>query len=296
MRIVDLLLALLVVVVWGSNFVIMKLGVHSIPPLFFGSLRFAFAAFPMVLWVRPPDLPWRKIATWGLAQFALQFGLLLSSLKLGMPAGLASLVMQLQAFFTIALAWAVLRERARAVQLLGGAIALGGMALVAWNLQARSSLLGLLLVIAAALSWAVANVLAKRLGAVRAVAQAAWGSLFAALPLLVASLLFEGPAADWRALRGMDLASWLIVAFQSYPSTLFGFGVWAMLMRRYPAAQVAPFSLLVPVSGMLCAALVLHEPLQPWKLGAGALVLGGLTLNQLPALRQRWRSARSGLA
>ena len=293
MRIRDLLMALLVVIVWGSNFVVMKLGVRDIPPLLFCTLRFGFAAFPAVLLLRPPRLPWRRVAAWGLAQFAVQFGLLLTSLKLGMAAGLASLVMQLQAFFTIGLAWAVLRERARPVQLLGGAIALAGMGVVALNLHQRTSIVGLLLMIAGASSWAVANVLARRLGPANAVALAAWGSLYAVPPLLLLSLLTEGVGADLHALQAMDAASWLVVAFQSYPATLFGFGVWAMLMRRYPAAQIAPFTLLVPVTGMLTAALVLHEPLQDWKLLAGALVLGGLALNQLPALRQRLRAARA---
>ena len=293
MRVRDLLLTLLVVIVWGSNFVVMKLGVRDIPPLLFCTLRFGFAAFPAVLLLRPPRLPWRRVAAWGLAQFAVQFGLLLTSLKLGMAAGLASLVMQLQAFFTIGLAWAVLRERARPVQLLGGAIALAGMGVVALNLHQRTSIVGLLLMIAGASSWAVANVLARRLGPANAVALAAWGSLYAVPPLLLLSLLTEGVGADLHALQAMDAASWLVVAFQSYPATLFGFGVWAMLMRRYPAAQIAPFTLLVPVTGMLTAALVLHEPLQDWKLLAGAMVLGGLALNQLPALRQRLRAARA---
>ena len=291
MRARDLLLTLLVVIVWGSNFVVMKLGLRDMPPLLFCTMRFGFAAFPAVLLLRPPKLPWHRVAAWGLAQFAVQFGLLLSSLNLGMAAGLASLVMQLQAFFTIGLAWAVLRERARPVQLLGGAIALAGMGVVALNLHQRTSMIGLLLMIAGALSWAVANVLARRLGPTNAVAVAAWGSLYAVPPLLVMSLVFEGAGVDLHALRAMDAAAWLVVAFQSYPATLFGFGVWAMLMRRYPAAQIAPFTLLVPVTGMLVAALVLHEPLQDWKLLAGAMVLGGLALNQLPALRQRLRAA-----
>lgn len=296
MRLRDLLTALLVVIVWGSNFVVMKLGLRGMPPLLFCTLRFGFAAFPLVLFVRPPTAPWGKVVGWGMAQFAVQFGLLLTSLKLGMSAGLASLVMQLQAFFTIALAWFVLHERARVVQLAGGVIALGGMGVVAWNLHEGTSLIGLLLLIAGALSWAVANVWAKRLGQPNAVALAGWASLVAVPPLLLMSLLLEGPAADWHALRAMDAVSWLVIAFQSYPATLFGFGVWAMLMRRYPAAQIAPFTLLVPVSGMLAATLVLHEPLQAWKLGAGAMVLFGLALNQWPALRQRLRAREESVA
>lgn len=293
MRIRDLLLALVAVTIWGSNFVVMKLGLRDMPPLLFCTLRFGFAAFPMVLLVRRPSLPWQQVAGWGLAQFAVQFGLLLTSLKLGMAAGLASIVMQLQAFFTIGLAWALLRERARMVQLLGGMVALAGMGVVAWNLQQRTSMIGLVLMIGGAMSWAVANVIARRMGPANAVALASWASLYAVLPLLLLSLLLEGAGVDLRALRDMDAATWLVIGFQSYPATLFAFGLWAMLMRRYPAAQIAPFSLLVPVSGMLAATLVLHEPLQDWKLAAGAMVLGGLALNQLPALRHRLRAQRA---
>ena len=287
MRLRDLLLALLTVVIWGSNFVVMKLGLRGLPPLLFCAMRFGFAAFPMVLLVRRPQLPWQRVAAWGMAQFAVQFGLLLTGLKLGMAAGLSSIVMQLQAFFTIGLAWAVLREKARPVQLLGAAVALAGMGVVAWNLQQRTTLIGLLLLIAGAVSWAVANVLARRMGPVNAVALASWASLYATVPLLLMSLLLEGAGPDLRALHAMDAFSWLVVAFQAYPATLFGFGVWSVLMRRYPAAQIAPFTLLVPISGMLCATLVLHEPLQAWKLAAGAMVVGGLGLNQIPALRHR---------
>ncbi|WP_018913396.1 O-acetylserine/cysteine exporter [Thiomonas sp. FB-6] len=293
MRIRDLLLALLTVVIWGSNFVVMKLGLRGLPPLLFCALRFAFTAFPVVLLVRRPALPWWRVAAWGIAQFAVLFGLLMTGLKLGMAAGLASIVMQLQAFFTIALAWALLREKARPVQLLGGAIALAGMGVVAWNLQQRTSLVGLLLLIVAAASWAVANVMARRLGPVNAVALASWASLYAVPPLLLLSVLLEGAGTDLRALRDMDAMSWLVVGFQAYPATLFGFGLWAMLMRRYPAAQIAPFTLLVPVSGMLTAALVLHEPLQAWKLAAAAMVVGGLALNQIPSLRHRLLAQRA---
>ena len=293
MRVRDLLMALLTVVIWGSNFAVMKLGLRGLPPLLFCTLRFAFTAFPMVLLVRPPRLPWRRVAAWGMAQFAVLFGLLMTGLKLGMAAGLASIVMQLQAFFTIALAWALLREKARPVQLLGGAVALAGMGVVAWNLHQRTTLIGLLLLIVAASSWAVANVLARRMGPVNAVALASWASLYAVPPLLALSLLLEGAGKDWQALRDMDAMSWLVVGFQAYPATLFGFGLWAMLMRRSPAAQIAPFTLLVPVSGMLTAAWLLHEPLQAWKLAAAALVVGGLVLNQIPSLRHRLLAQRT---
>ena len=279
MRARDIVLALLVVSIWGLNFVVIKIGLRDLPPLLFTSLRFFFAAVPLVFFVRRPEIPLHLLTGWGLAQFALQFSLLFVGMKLGMPAGLSSLVIQLQAFFTIALAWWLLHEHARATQLIGAGIALSGMGIVAWHLDTRSTLVGLLLVMGAGLSWAVANILSKRMGRVQHLALAVWGSLIAVPPLLMASALIEGPRVIWQALHALTLESSLAVLFQYYPNTLLGFGVWSMLMRRYPAAQVAPFSLLVPVAGMLSASIVLNESLQTWKIAAGALVLSGLAVN-----------------
>lgn len=283
----DVALALLVVTLWGSNFVVIKLGLRDLPPLLFTSLRFFFAAFPLVFLVRRPAAPVGLLAAWGLTQFAVQFGLLFVGIHLGMPAGLAALVIQLQAFFTIGLAWGLLHEHARAMQLAGAAIALAGMGIVAAHLDRPSTLYGLLLVIGASVSWATANILIKRIGTVEPLALAAWGSLIAWPPLLALSLLVEGPGAIAAALHAMTWTSWATVLYQSYPNTLLGFGVWAMLMRRHVAAQVAPYSLLVPVVGMVCAAAVLGEPLQGWKIAAALLVLVGLGLNQMPGL-PRW--------
>uniref|UniRef100_E6PSE1 Cysteine and O-acetyl-L-serine efflux system n=1 Tax=mine drainage metagenome TaxID=410659 RepID=E6PSE1_9ZZZZ len=294
MRPRHVLLALLVVTIWGFNFVVIEIGLQGLPPLLFTSLRFFFAAVPLVFFVPRPTTDWRLLVGWGLAQFAVQFALLFVGMKLGMPAGLSSLVIQLQAFFTIGLAWWLLGEHARPMQLLGAGIALAGMGIVAWHLDTPGTLIGLLLVIGAGMSWATANILTKRMGAVEPLALAAWGSLVAVPPLLTLSLLMEGPATIIAALRGMNLESWGTVLFQSYPNTLLGFGVWSMLMRRYPAAQIAPFSLLVPVAGMLSAALVLHEALEPWKIVAGLLVLGGLALNQFAGRLRVWLRRAAG--
>ena len=293
MRPCHVLLALLVVTIWGFNFVVIEIGLQGLPPLLFTSLRFFFAAVPLVFFVSKPATDWRLLVGWGLAQFAVQFALLFVGMKLGMPAGLSSLVIQLQAFFTIGLAWWLMGEHARPMQLLGAGIALAGMGIVAWHLDTPGTLIGLLLVIGAAMSWATANILTKRIGAVEPLALVAWGSLVAVPPLLLVSAVVEGPHAMLAAVRDMNLKSWLTVLFQSYPNTLLGFGVWSMLMRRYPAAQVAPFSLLVPVAGMVSAALVLHEALEPWKVAAGALVLGGLALNQFAGRLQLWLRQRA---
>lgn len=286
MTMADILTALAVVTIWGFNFVIIKIGLRDLPPYLFTGLRFLFAALPMVFFIARPRAPWHLVAAYGVFQFALQFALLFIGIKLGLPAGLASLVIQLQAFFTIGLAVLLLGERPHVAQLIGGLIAMGGMALVAVHLEGHATVIGFLLVVLGGVSWACANIVTKKMGSVNALSLVVWGSLVAAPLLLGASWLFEGGAA-WES--ALHHASWKTVAavlFQSYPNTILGFGVWSMLMRRYAAATVAPFSLLVPVAGMISAALVLGEPLQWWKGAAGLLVLSGLALNQLAGQRR----------
>ncbi|MES2152022.1 MAG: EamA family transporter [Pseudomonadota bacterium] len=287
----DILIALAVVTIWGVNFVVIKIGLQDLPPILFTALRFLFAALPLALFVKRPAASWRLVAAYGLFQFALQFTLLFTGIKLGLPAGLASLVIQLQAFFTIGLAVLMLGERPQPVQLLGALVALGGMGLVAIHLEGQATLAGFALVVLAGVCWALANIATKKMGQVNALSLVVWGSLVAAPPLLLASWLFEGPAAwQWAAGR-FSINTACAVLFQSYPNTLLGFGIWSMLMRKYATATIAPFSLLVPVAGMLSAAIVLGEQLQWWKIVAGAMVLGGLALNQFGA--RIWTLARA---
>jgi O-acetylserine/cysteine efflux transporter len=276
----DILTALGVVIIWGVNFVVIKIGLQDLPPILFSALRFLFAALPLVLFVKRPQTSMGLVLAYGLFQFSLQFTLLFSGIKLGLPAGLASLVVQLQAFFTIGLAVLMLGERPKTAQLLGALIALGGMALVAIHLDGKATLVGFVLVVLAGLCWAVANIVTKKMGQVNALSLVVWSSLVATPPLLLASWLVEGGAAWQLAFQHFSLKTLAAVLFQSYPNTILGFGIWSMLMRRYPTATVAPFALLVPVAGMVSAALVLGEALQWWKIAAGALVLGGLALNQ----------------
>lgn len=279
----DILLALVVVLIWGFNFVVIKLGLQGLPPVLFTALRFACAALPMVFFVRRPAVPWRLLAGYAGFQFAFQFTLLFSGMKFGLPPGLASLVIQLQAFFTIGLAVLALGERPLVPQIIGALIAFSGMGLVALHLEANATLAGFLMVIAAGFSWGVGNIFTKRIGKVDALALVVWGSLLAAPPLLAASFIMEGPVAIASAFAKMNWLSAGAVLFQAYPTTILGFGIWSMLMRKYPTATIAPFTLLVPVAGMLSAALVLDEPLQWWKAAAGLLVLSGLALNQFGA-------------
>ncbi len=275
----DILIALGVVTIWGVNFVVIKIGLQDLPPILFTALRFLFAALPLVFFVKRPQTSIGLVLAYGMFQFALQFTLLFSGIKLGLPAGLASLVIQLQAFFTIGLAVLMLGERPKGMQLLGALVAFGGMALVAIHLEGKATLIGFVLVVLGGVCWAVANIVTKKMGQVNALSLVVWGALVATPPLLLASWLVEGGAAWQLAANNFSVKSLGTVLFQAYPNTIIGFGLWSMLMRKYPAATVAPFALLVPVAGMLSAALVLGEPLQWWKLAAGVLVLGGLALN-----------------
>jgi O-acetylserine/cysteine efflux transporter len=279
MKPADIVLALMVVAIWGFNFVVIKIGLQGLPPVLFTALRFAFAALPLAFFIPRPRIPLGLLAGYGLFQFALQFTFLFTGIGLGFPPGLASLVIQLQAFFTIGLAVLLLGERPRVEQLAGAAIALAGMALVAFHLDAKPTLIGFGLIVAGGLCWAAANILTKKMGAVNPLGLVTWGALVATPPLLAVSLLLEGPRAWHSAYTHLTWTSAGAVLVQSYPNTLLGFGIWSMLMRRYSTATVAPFSLRVPVAGMVSAALVLDEPLQWWKIAAGLLVLGGLALN-----------------
>lgn len=283
MTLPDILTALAVVTIWGVNFVVIKIGLQDLPPVLFTALRFIFAALPLVFFIKRPQAAWPLVLTYGMFQFAFQFTLLFSGIKLGLPAGLASLVIQLQAFFTIGLAVLMLGERPQAVQLIGALIALGGMGLVAIHLDSQATLIGFVLVMLGGVCWAVANIATKKMGQVNALSLVVWGSLVASPPLLLASWLMEGQAAWQLAAHNFSTKTLMTVLFQAYPNTILGFGIWSLLMRRYAAATIAPFTLLVPVAGMTSAALILGEQLQWWKVAAGMLVLGGLALNQFGA-------------
>jgi O-acetylserine/cysteine efflux transporter len=280
MKPADILLALAAVVIWGFNFVVIKIGLQGLPPILFTMLRFLFAALPLAFFIKRPDVPFRLLAGYGMFQFALQFTLLFSGMKLGFPAGLASLVIQLQGFFTIGLAVLMLGERPLGAQLAGALIAFSGMAVVALNLDAKATIIGFILVVVAGICWAAANIFTKKIGKTNPMALVIWGSLVATPPLALASLLIEGPGAWMQAAAQFNWISAGAVFFQSYPNTIIGFGIWSLLMRKYPAATIAPFTLLVPVTGMIASALILDEPLQWWKIVAGLLVLAGLALNQ----------------
>ena len=286
-----LLLALAVVIVWGTNFVVIRVGLDTLPPLTFASLRFALAFLPAALFVPRPAVSWRALAAYGgLIGFG-QFGLLFIAMNGRISPGLASLVVQSQVFFTIALAMRARGERLAGYQVVALVLATAGIALIAAFAGGSATPIGLALVLLAAVAWAGGNHVARESGVTNMLAFVIWASLFSVPPLLAAALALEGPAAITAALAQAGPGTWAAVLWQSLGNTLFGYAAWGWLLAQHPAATVTPLAMLVPVFGIGASAVLLAEPLPGWKVGAAALVIAGLAINTLWPIagRMPWR-------
>ncbi|HJV06676.1 MAG TPA: EamA family transporter [Chromobacteriaceae bacterium] len=293
MPLLDIAQALAIVLVWGVNFVVIKWGVADVPPLLLGALRFSLAAIPAIFFIRRPALPWRWLAAYALTVGVGQFGCLFSAIKLGMPAGLASVVLQSQAFFTLILAGLWLKERWQAAQIAGLLCAASGLVLIGLSKGGSMTALGLGLTLAAALCWATSNVVVRLMGQAGyksdPLGLVVWSSLIPPLPFLLLSWLLEGENRMLTALQHFSWSSFLAVAYLAFVATLLGYGLWSRLLGRHPANKVAPFSLLVPVVGLLAAALLLGERLTLLQTLGSLLLLGGLLVNVLGG---RWLQRR----
>ncbi|SAL27815.1 permease [Caballeronia choica] len=275
----DLLLALVVILAWGVNFVVIKVGLHGVPPMLLGALRFSLAACPAIFFVKRPNVPLRWLLAYGLTISLGQFAFLFYAMYVGMPAGLASLVLQAQAFFTLIFAAMFLHERIRAANLAGLVIAACGLALIGMQGGHAMTFAGFMFTLAAAAMWALGNVVTKRMGRVDLVSLVVWASLIPPLPFFALSLIFEGPAKIEASLRSIPVLSIFAIAYLAFVATLVGYSLWGKLLARYPASQVAPFSLLVPIIGLASAALMLGEALTPMQIAGAALVMAGLAVN-----------------
>ena len=279
----DRLLAATVVLLWGVNFLAIRVGLDHLPPFFFAALRFAVIALPALLFIPRPRVRMRWILLYGTGFGILQFAFLFTAMRIGMPTGLASLVLQSSAPFTVILGALLLRERLRPVQVAGLLVAVAGMALIGWNQFAHAALLPVLLTLAAGFGWALGNIGARR-ASVEAPGSnplhlTLWITTVPVLPLLAISALWEGPTAGVEALRGTFTADgWpalVALGYTAVLATVVGSGMWTYLMSRYPAGTVAPLSLLVPVVGFTAAWIFLGETPAPASLIGGAVVIAG---------------------
>jgi O-acetylserine/cysteine efflux transporter len=282
----DRLLALAIVFVWGLNFTVIKLGLAGVPPMLMGALRFMLVAFPAILFIRRPRVPWRMLLAYGATISLGQFAFLFYAMAVGMPAGLASLVLQSQAFFTLAIAALWLGEPVRWNNILGMAVAAAGLAMIGAGASAHGaghagtmSVAGFLLTLGAAACWATGNIVSKRIGQVDLLGLVVWGALIPIVPFTLLSLWFEGPERIADSVTHIAPMGIFAVVYLAFAATLFGYTMWGRLLTRYPASTVAPLTLLVPVVGLACAAVLLGEQMSALQWIGAAVVMGGLLVN-----------------
>ena len=294
----DGLLALLVVVVWGLNFVVIKVGLHNMPPLMLAGLRFLLVAFPAIFFVARPKIPLSLLLGYGLTISFGQFAFLFSAIKFGMPAGLASLVLQAQAFFTIVLGAFAFGERLQGKQRVGIALAVFGvLVLIEASLNGQHvTMLGFMLTLAAALSWACGNIFNKKImqheSRPPVMSLVVWSALIPILPFFLASLVLDGPGLIVHSLIAIDMTTILSLVYLAFVATIVGYGIWGTLLGRYETWRVAPLSLLVPVVGLASAAVLLDETLSGLQLIGALLIMAGLSINVFGFRLRRTAQAR----
>ena len=292
----DLIAALCVVLIWGTNFIAMKFGLRELTPFQLGAGRYLFAVLPLVLFVRPPKLAWKWILLYGCSQGVGQFGLLFLSLKVGMSASLASVILQTQVFFTAFLGFMLLGERANRPLQIGLALAALGLACFGMNYLAPghsqvTTPAGFVLCLAAAAMWAASNIVVRRAQQstpqFEVVPFMVWSSLVPIVPFIGLSLAFDEPATRWQWLHASPTAL-ASLAYLGWMATILGYAMWTGLLKRHAVNRVAPFSLGVPVVGISSGMLVLGDVISAWQWGGIACIVAALLSVMFGA---RWAAA-----
>jgi O-acetylserine/cysteine efflux transporter len=279
MPIKHILLALLVVLIWGINFIFVTFALQEIPPILLCALRFFIASVPAVLFVRLPKSAIKTVICYGLVMFALQFSFVFIGMSVGMTAGVASLLMQVQVFFSMFFAVLFLDEQPRMMQVIGALVSFIGIGVVALHFDANVSLLGFVCILAAAATWGFGNLIAKKMNTTHFSAVIVWGSFVACVPMFLISLIVDGPNQIAVIVTHVSFLTVCSVFYIVFASTWVAYGVWNWLLSRHLIGSVVPFTLLVPVVGILSSMLLLGEPFYLWKLVSALLVILGLCIN-----------------
>ncbi|MGJ9413886.1 EamA family transporter [Aeromicrobium sp. CF4.19] len=282
----DSLLAVLVTLIWGGNFVAIHVGLQDVPPWLFLAIRFLFVAFPLVLFIPRPKASWQAVVAVGTFMSLGQFGLLYLALSIGMPPGLAALVLQAQVIFTMLIAAGVLGERSTSRQLVGAAMGTVGLVIVAVGFGAGASLVPLLVTVAAAFSWAIGNVVARAAKVSSGLSLVVWSALVVPLPCLAVSWVVDGPEAMGAALAGFGWAALWSTLYTVVGASLIGYTIFNGLMARHPAGSVVPYILLVPPVGLLTAWLALGEVPNLLEWIGGAVMMAGVAVATLTGRRR----------
>jgi O-acetylserine/cysteine efflux transporter len=280
-------LGLLVMVIWGFSFVVLKVALVEVPPLLLTAIRLTLSCLPVLFLARPKGMTWKALLTVGLTSFLGQYVFLFVAMANGMPAGLSSVILQLQVFVTILFSILFLGERPQLKQYFGGAVALAGLATIATTVGRGNSIpvIAMVFIVIAACTWAYGNVTVKQAGpdaGFGTLAGVCWASLVPPLPAFALSLIFEGPIRIHDAFAQVQLITIAAVAYTVVLSTWLGYIIWGKLLSHYPAGTAAPFALLVPVFGGLSGYFVLGETLTPLRLIGSVLIFAGLAIILLP--------------
>ncbi|MDX2374456.1 EamA family transporter [Psychrobacter sp. PP-21] len=306
-------LAILVTFIWGVNFTFIAWGLESFPPLMLTALRFFFTAVPLVLFLKPPKFN-RTLLIYAIGTFVMQYAFVFTAMHLGSSPGLTALLLQIQIFITVLLAYFILGEAVSRVQIIGMLVGVLGLSVIALNLGGDMPLAGFICILIAAIGWSFGNIASKqasvqsalktaqqgsgntlvslntsknKASALSALALVVWGGLIACVILTLSSLIFEPDAWQVATFTEASLKSWLSLAFIVYISTLIGFGLWAHLLSQNTASKVMPFALLVPLFGMVTSVLLTGEVITWWKMLAMILILSGLLLANVKLKLQR---------
>ncbi|MBJ9977527.1 EamA family transporter [Pseudomonas sp. S75] len=278
MKPLHVVLALLVTAIWGINFSVIKLGLATVDPFILAGIRFSLCALPAIVFVGKPNVPWRYLIGYGLVFGIGLWGVVNLGIKAGLSPGIASLVLQFSAFFTLLLGAVVFKEALNRFQVLGMLLALAGLLCIIGITDGSVSLPGVVLVLLGAVSWSVANVIIKKARTADVFAFLVWSSAFAPLPLFALDYGVNGSAGYVALVEQLSTTAVASILFQVYPNTLFAYWIWNSLLKKYPVSTVAPLSLLVPIFGLLGSALVFGERLSASKVLAVVLVVLGLAV------------------
>ena len=269
--------ALLIVAMWGLNFTVIRFGLDEFTPFAFATWRFVLGALP-VLFVPRPAVSWPTLAGIAGFMFTGQFVFLFFAMQAGLPPGLTSVLVQMQGPLTVVLAALFLREHATRSQWAGLAVALLGVGLIALSVDGTASVLAVGLALLSALSWATGNLFFRSARGVSMFAVTVWASLLPPIPLALASLALDGPAALLAPILAPTWRGWFVLFYTVVPAMWLGYLIWGTLLRTYPAAKVGPISLLVPGAALLIASVLVNEPVGGLRLMGAAVVLGGLAI------------------
>ncbi|UTV29565.1 EamA family transporter [Photobacterium atrarenae] len=273
----------LVMMIWGVNFSMIKMGVTAVDPLLMVAARFALAVFPIIFFIPKPDVPWKYLVGYGLAFGVGVWGMASWSISAGVSSGMASVLLQSKVLLSIVIGVLVYREAVGPAKAFGSMLALAGLVVAVTGTEGNVTLFGLVLILIASCSWLAANMIVKQAKVAQVFAFNVWGMLFAPLPLVGLSLGLNGTEVLSQAYQVWDMKTSIAVLFQSYPTTLFGYWLWNRMMLKYPMSTVAPLSLLVPVFGLLSGWLIYDEALSEIQIAASAIFLAGTLLITAPA-------------